>query len=69
MSSERLNSNTFAPVLSLLLLFDKPWGIFAYGGPYGRKGMREFSKEDQIPFKRSKGNAFLLYVFGVKSNV
>ncbi|WMV52061.1 hypothetical protein MTR67_045446 [Solanum verrucosum] len=41
----------------------------AYGGPYGRKGMREFSKEDQTPFNRSKGNAFLLYVFGVKSNV
>ncbi|WMV45905.1 hypothetical protein MTR67_039290 [Solanum verrucosum] len=41
----------------------------AYGGPYGRKGMREFSKEDQTPFKRSKGNAFLLYDFGVKSNV
>lgn len=47
MSSERLNCNSFAPVLSLLLLFDKPWEICAYGGPYGRKGTREFSKEDQ----------------------
>jgi len=37
-----------------------------YGGPYGRRGMKEFLWEDQIPFRRSKEKCISTLYFWCK---